>query len=317
LTRFNAVILKEFPDIRWLKAQAAARFANRQGAGGITLPQEGWPSVILNTRTSNAVRDNIMGPLSIFTNLTGRSSITVDKKRAEVSPELFFISNSGQPYTLEIDQQQPTETFNIHFGERFTENALQSLIATQTQLLENDGTDSPFGFHNRIIPRSERFNDIVKSIQLDGNNNPLFLDEKLFELLSLLLREQGNVRAMAVHLEGLKSSTRQEIVKRLLCATDYLYTYYDKNPGLDELAQVSCLSKFHFLRLFKIAFGKTPHQFITELRIRKAKELLGTREHVQQIAHTVGFETASTFSRCFFREVGVYPSQFRALIRGI
>jgi AraC family transcriptional regulator len=311
------VILKEFPDIRWLKAQANAGFANRLGVGGITLPQEGWPSVILNTTTRTAVRDNIMGPLSIFTNVAGLSTLTVDKRRIDVTPELFFISNSGQSYTLEINGQQPTETLNIHFGERFTENALRSLFATQTQLLENEGAPSSFGFHNRIIPKGEQFNTIVDSIRLNGKD-PLFLDEKLFELLSLLLREQGQVRAMAEHLEGLKLSTREEIIKRLLFATDYLYTYYDQNPGLDELAQVSCLSKFHFLRLFKIAFGKTPHKFITELKIRKAKEMLTrTKDDIQQIAHRLGFDTASTFSRLFFNQVGVYPSQFRTLIRGI
>jgi AraC family transcriptional regulator len=255
-----------------------------------------------------------VGPLSIFTNVGGRSSVRVDNKKVEVSPEFFFVSNSGQPYTLEIGEQQPTETFNVHFGERFAENAVKSLFATQSQLLENEGTASSFGFHNRIIPKNEQFKSIVDSIRLHGKDL-LFLDEKLFELLKLLLMEEGKVYEMTENLEGLKRSTREEIIKRLFFATDYLYSCYNQNPGLDELAQISCLSKFHFLRLFKIAFGKTPHKFITDLKVRKAKELLsGTKDDIQHIARQLGFDTASTFSRLFFNEVGIYPSRFRRSI---
>ena len=77
--------------------------------------------MVLQVKTKEVVRDNIRGPLSIFTNLSGKSEITVDKKRVTVTPENFFISNAGQHYTLEVCEKTPTETFNIHFGEHFTE----------------------------------------------------------------------------------------------------------------------------------------------------------------------------------------------------
>ncbi|HWA34282.1 MAG TPA: AraC family transcriptional regulator [Cyclobacteriaceae bacterium] len=308
------MILHEFPNLQWLKSQAESRFRDRRGVGGIVLDDPGWPSVILNTRVRSTVRDNIRGPLSIFTNLSGTSYVTVDKKRAAVTPQTFFISNSQQHYTLEIDKK-PAETFNIHFGENFIEKALAGILQREDQLLLNEPNGvRDFGFYNKIVPASGGFQRIIASIQQEGSDR-LYLDEKLFDLLSLLLNEQNSVKAMRERLPSLKASTKGEIMKRMVNATDYIYTYYDKNPSLDELAAVSCLSKFHFLRLFKIAYHQTPRQFITTLRIERAKTLLQkTVADVRSIGAEVGFKDSSSFSRAFYNQVGVYPSQFRGKI---
>jgi AraC family transcriptional regulator len=306
------MILHEFPNLQWLKTQAESRFKDRRGVGGIVLGDPGWPSVILNTRVQSTLRDNIRGPLSIFTNLSGTSQVTADKKRVTVTPQTFFISNSQQHYTLEIPHTKPTETFNIHFGENFVEKALPGIFQKGDQLLQNEVAGiRDFGFHNRVLPSSGAFQRIVASIQ-QGGTDRLLLEEKLFDLLTLLLTEQNKLTALHDRLPSLKISTRHELMKRLVDATDFLYTYFHRNPSLDELASVSCLSKFHFLRLFKIAYGQTPHQFITTLKIERAKTLLKkTRSDVRAIGAEVGFRDSSSFSRSFYNQVGVYPSQFR------
>jgi AraC family transcriptional regulator len=306
------MLLHEFPNLQWLKAQAETRFQNRRGVGGIQLNDPGWPSVILNARTRSTVRDNIRGPLSIFTNLSGSSHVTAGNKRVSVTPQTFFISNTDQHYTLEVASKTPTETFNIHFGENFVKKALSGIFQGGDQLLQNEGaTIRDFGFHNRLLQVSPAFERIVTTIHAEGQD-PLLLDEKLFDLLALLLQSQSQVTLMQERLSSLKFSTREEIVKRLVNVTDYLYTYFDKNPSLDELAAVSCLSKFHFLRLFRIAYGETPHQFVTRLKIDMAKTLLQkTKADVRAIASQVGFKDSSSFSRSFHGQLGVYPSQFR------
>ena len=268
--------------------------------------------MIMNTRAHSVVRDHIIGPLSIFTNLSGTSFVSAGTKRARVTPQTFFVTNSQQPYTLEIPKTS-AETFNIHFGDLFVKNALAGIFNSDETLLQNEpGRIQDFGFHNRILNASTEFENIVSSLQQQGDNS-LFVDEKLFELLSLLVHEQSKVRKIETRLASVKVSTREEIVKRLFITTDYLYTFFDQNPSLDELAAVSCLSKFHFLRLFKTAFNETPHQFITRLKIEKAKTLLQkTRGDIQAIGSQVGFKDSSTFSRAFKSQVGVYPSQFRA-----
>jgi hypothetical protein len=80
-----------FPDLRWLKEQAENRFfrANASGAAG-----SGWPTVILNVRASSIHRDNIPGPLSLFSNWTGVTRVTVDGRSFDIPKECFVQATS-------------------------------------------------------------------------------------------------------------------------------------------------------------------------------------------------------------------------------
>jgi len=71
------------------------------------------------------------------------------------------------------------------------------------------------------------------------------------------------------------------------------------------------LSKFHFLRLFKNSYGQTPHQYLTEQRIRKAKQLLRSGMTATEVCAAVGFESLSSFTRLFKKLTGTPPSMFQ------
>lgn len=309
------MILHEFPNLQWLKKQAHERFSNKRDWNGRKLETAGWPNVILNTQTRQVVRDNILGPLSIFTNVSGQSTVTANAKRVTVKEGFFFITNSRQHYTLEIDTQKPVETFNIHFGDFFAERVWSSLSQNVESLLENRYNTSlqSLEFQNRLVALNENTKSIIHQVHTHQQPNDLFLEEKLYALLQSLLADELKIKKIQQQLPSLKSSTRTEIMRRLVLATDYIYTFYDRKLSLEELAQACCLSKFHFLRLFKIAFNKTPYQFINEVRLQQARQLLiKSKLEVKEIARRTGFDSASTFSRMFYNQSGLYPSHFRA-----
>jgi AraC family transcriptional regulator len=307
------MILQSFPDLPWLKKQAEDRFSNRKAYDGSTLTQAGWPSVIINVKAGETFRDNIPGPLSFFSSLSGTSQIHVEGKKTFIPEDYFFISNAGQRYTLEIEKKKPCETFNIHFGEKWAEETLTTLLQrTETILDQPDYIEnSTVHFYNRLYVKD----DIVKSIQHQllslTSGESLKEQELLFEMMTHLLNQHHYTRQQISAIPAIKAATREEILRRLFLATDYIYAFSQRELTLDELASISCLSKFHFLRLFKKFFHQTPHQFITEVRIKKATSLLkqGGLE-VKQIAKQVGFNNASSFSRLFFQKNGLYPSQY-------
>lgn len=307
------MICKEFPDLQWLKKQVEDGFANRQAWGGKTLALKGWPTVILNASTRSTYRDNIRGPLSIFTNISGLSTVGCGNKSTRVQPGFFYLTNQDQHYTLEINQKTSVETFNIHFGEYWTDQVLRTLSARPEALIDEAIFSPPFQrieFHNKLYFRDTTFNRIIA--ELRNNEGSMQEEEKLYSLLTHLLRQDRQVRKLESKIPALKNSTRQEIIRRLHLATDYIYSYHTQNISLEELAAVSCLSKFHFLRLFKIAFQKTPHQFINEIKVEQAKLLLkDPRMEVNTIAGSLGFQNASSFSRMFYQHTGTYPSQYR------
>ena len=310
------MILNEFPNLAWLKQQISERFASRQGWGGRILKDPGWPTVILNTHAMNVKRDNIPGPVSLFTNIRGTSWVNVNGSPVKINADFFFLTNRGQCYSLEINQKtEPTETFNIHFGEQFAEEAMASLSMRPEFLLEHqfEKPRTTVNFYNRLYPKDEVTSRLIASLRTRPQIDTIYEEEQLYQLLAHVMQQQNQLGKVKQMIPALKSSTREEIIKRLFLSTDYIYTFFGQHLRLEELSQVSCLSKFHFLRLFKIAFGETPHQFITKVRLQKAKELLQSKNlEVGDIAKQVGFENPSSFSRLFYNQTGAYPTQFRA-----
>jgi AraC-like DNA-binding protein len=106
--------------------------------------------------------------------------------------------------------------------------------------------------------------------------------------------------------------TEPEVLERLDRARTFIDRCYDLPINLDEISSQACFSRYHFLRLFRQAFDKTPHQYLVERRIEKAKELLSTRDlRVTDICFEVGFESLGSFSSLFHKTVGHAPIAYR------
>ena len=103
-----------------------------------------------------------------------------------------------------------------------------------------------------------------------------------------------------------------EVHERLCRARTYIDECYDLPLDLNEISKQACLSRFHFLRLFREAFATTPHQYLIHRRIEKAKELLRSRRlSVTDVCFEVGFQSLCSFSSLFRRCVGDAPVNYR------
>jgi AraC family transcriptional regulator len=309
------MILQEFPDLGWLKQQIDQRFQQRRGYNNTPLDTAGFPSVVINTVANHSYRPDIIGPISLFLNKKGVSYCNTDGRTVLVPDNHFFISNRFQPYTLTIDSETPVETFNIHIGEYFSEGVLSALLTPADTIL-NDGQQQrvhTVAFYNQLYRRDSRFNQLAEGLQQNAAApfDKLLFEEKLSQLLLYLLQQHRSIIAAVNKLPPLKESTRIELYKRLSYAVDYLHSFSDKAVNLDELAGTACLSKYHFLRLFKLAYGITPYQYVQQWRLEKACGLLKHSSlAVQDIALLLGFESSQSFSRLFYQRMGLYPTQY-------
>jgi AraC-like DNA-binding protein len=103
---------------------------------------------------------------------------------------------------------------------------------------------------------------------------------------------------------------------RLARARDYLAASYRERVTLPQAATQACLSPFHFNRLFARAFGETPHEFVTRVRMEEAKKLLLAENHsVTDICFDLGYESLGSFSLKFRTITGSSPAEFRRQAR--
>src|SRR5215510_3176389 len=112
--------------------------------------------------------------------------------------------------------------------------------------------------------------------------------------------------------------TDSDTLRRLGRAREFIDHCYDHPLSLDQISEKACFSRYHFLRLFRQAFNKTPHQYLIERRIEKAKELLGGDElRVTDVCFEVGFQSLGSFSTLFRKCVGQAPVTYRENTRQV
>ena len=108
--------------------------------------------------------------------------------------------------------------------------------------------------------------------------------------------------------QGLNRRQQQQV-------TDFILAHLSQELSLEELAQQTSFSPYHFARLFKQTMGESPHQFVLKQRILAAQQLLtGTNMPLALIAIESGFANQSHFTRLFKRQVGLTPHEFRRRI---
>ena len=102
-----------------------------------------------------------------------------------------------------------------------------------------------------------------------------------------------------------------EIYQRIVSAKVYIDDNYQESINLEQISQKAFLSRFHFHRLFRRIYKKTPLEYITKKRIDKAKILLSENKSVSEVCNEVGFESIGTFSNLFKKEIGFPPTYYR------
>lgn len=100
--------------------------------------------------------------------------------------------------------------------------------------------------------------------------------------------------------------------QRLRRVLEYMAQHIEDEISLDDLSAVACLSSFHFSRMFARRMGMSPHRYISQLRLERAKTLLALgRMSLAEIAIACCFSSQTNFSRAFRRATGSTPLEFR------
>ena len=110
---------------------------------------------------------------------------------------------------------------------------------------------------------------------------------------------------------------RQEDISPMRKAEQYILENYIHHITLNDLSRVASSNKTTLTQMFKEAYGTTPLQYIIQVRLQKAKELLvSTNTSVSEISECVGFQSVHYFSRFFKEKEGYSPLEYRMHFRG-
>ena len=108
----------------------------------------------------------------------------------------------------------------------------------------------------------------------------------------------------------LQSYPKVYLYRRIVQAKLFIDSNFAEQIDLTNISEEAFFSKFHFIRLFKKTYKRTPHQYLMKVRIERAMDSLRANVPVSETCYAVGFESLGSFSGLFKRMVGVTPSAY-------
>jgi AraC family transcriptional regulator len=149
------------------------------------------------------------------------------------------------------------------------------------------------------------FDELQRNTEAMASN--LYADSLANLLAVQLLREYSSER-----LPPAKQYVNSLSNKKLALVLDLIESDLSEDLSLKVLAKAAGLSEYHFLRMFRQSTGLTPHQYVINQRIERAKELLQKTEmSITEIAYLLGFSTPAHFTHHFRRKTGRTPREMR------
>ena len=102
-----------------------------------------------------------------------------------------------------------------------------------------------------------------------------------------------------------------DLTKQIIGAKIFIDKHFSEEINLDKISGKALISKFHFIRLFKKYYGRTPNQYLQEVRIEKAKKFLQKGNSIDEVCNAIGFASKTSFISLFKKKTGITPFFFQ------
>ena len=219
-----------------------------------------------------------------------------------ITDDIFALVQSGK-FLYEIDGKSYIISENE--GALFPKNVpgFKRVIEPVTMFLFRYKNDSPLFEHKKIeFEDTARIQSTLNMLQ-QAENSP---DTDAFEYKLSLFND-------IITQYRLQNKAKSNISDALIAnAVHYIQQKYHSKLDLTTIAKRCNLSYPQFIRRFKTAMHMTPSDYVTTLRLGKAKSLLlGSNLHIREISMLCGFESEYYFSKFFKKQIGVPPAEFR------
>lgn len=190
----------------------------------------------------------------------------------------------------------PTGSWNFHWMH------YNGLSASIYEELINEGAFLPVDIYD-----SAKFEAYFDELHLLILKKDLLIDFKVPSLITKIMTE-----LVLNKLNPQKNSRFNQHKNLIENALDYIQQNYASKISIDLLADITHLSKYYFIRLFKKFIGVNPYEYLIAYRIGQSKVLLkDTSLTVSEISSSIGYNDANNFIRDFKKYVGTTPLKYR------
>ncbi len=225
----------------------------------------------------------------------GKAFFTIDGTASEISEGSMVLYPPHTPQQYAYYLNDKPEVYWLHFTGSEAASLTREAGFTENQVLYT-GISSKY---------QELFLSVIREVQLTRTS---------FEELSALYLKQLFILLKRIREEG--GFQKTEIQKEMEKAVRFFHENLAKNIQVEAYARQLHMSTCWFIRSFREYAGMPPGRYLTDIRIRKAKELLESTDYsIGEIGGITGYENPLYFSRIFKKTAGVSPAEYRKAAR--
>ena len=238
--------------------------------------------------------------LTVTAVLSGRMTAMIGDEAFEVIDGQTALTNSGQNHSA---RSEAVEFLSIGVNPVLVNELVAEIGLTRTS--------ADIIFRSRLITDetlTQFARALVKEMSADEVGHAAMLDALVRQVVIHLLRFHLTVRKS----DQIELSRAGPVDRRLRRAIEFMHDNFGRELAVEEIAAAAYLSEYHFSRFFKQISGVTPHVYLANLRLERARKLLTeTSLPISEIASMVGYQSQSHFTKMFKSITGVTPRAYR------
>ena len=222
---------------------------------------------------------------------SGSLTVWIDECRQEMQAGDVMLLLPARREYFEFDKHHPTEHSYMHW---YNDPMPDELLASLDNLPS-------------ILPLSNTMNQLVeRALALRYSTLPT--REQLSKMIAMEMLWQY-IGESQVTINEMRDTHKNHIFST---ARQYIHKHYNESITLSDIAEASSVSETHLIRIFNKYAQTTPINYLWDLRITQALELLHrTGLSISEIAMQTGFKTSYHFSRRIREKTGCTPTEFR------
>lgn len=254
--------------------------------------------------------------IGLLAAMRGECDYSINGARQPIDGARTFFINRGSKLAIKAAAKGSAPAL-LFFRTALPDLVQHSLNYGNEVLLDEPFDNLPYDFsYLERVHLDPRLRETISSLIELGSSCSAFTslsaDQLIRDLFEDLLKANRDGYKRSQNIQAAKASTRLEIFRRVSHARDWMEENFSSNITLEDIAAEATMNSQHFLRMFKQVYLITPHQYLIERKLKKARQLLeSTGMTINEICEAIGFESVFSFSILFKSRFGAPPSRLR------
>jgi AraC-like DNA-binding protein len=244
--------------------------------------------------------------------VSGNENYTINNRKLAVKEGEYVIGNKNTTSSVLIDTISPAKGICIDIAKEYLTEIIDYHYQNPTSfshfLFEQDWVVQKYNVKNTSLGYA--LYQLANAFENLNTGAATINSELFYTTAECIVKDQSTIFQNFSRLKSVKQETTGRLFNYSYDAKNYIDEHFLERISLEQIASEAKLSEYHFIRLFKTIFNSTPYQYLIQKRLSYAKELLGQRVPIQEVAFLTSFADSASFCKAIKLAYGYTPKQF-------